>query len=197
MLKLYLVRNSILMKRRIKATFLAKVYDHDKRLFLLFSIFLVLQIFFTWKGVETIPFFNYGMYSARLFPQAEYHATVIRWNDSIEDIALLSGLPVNYLFSILQRYSMLKQHNFSDPLDETVRERFNWVDNKTSGKIMGRLENTPADEASFNNWLCSYLQKFSADKISTVLVTDRRFKWENNKYVRITDQPIDTIFCHP
>lgn len=33
---------------------------------LIISFFVVFQLYFSWKGIETIPFFNYGMFSGKV-----------------------------------------------------------------------------------------------------------------------------------
>jgi hypothetical protein len=43
--------------------FLFKVYLKSKVLFYISILFVVSQLFFTYKGVETFPFIHYGMYS--------------------------------------------------------------------------------------------------------------------------------------
>ena len=43
--------------------FWSNCFQRDKMLLLLFLAFIVGQIIFTVKGVETFPFWNYGMYS--------------------------------------------------------------------------------------------------------------------------------------
>jgi len=43
--------------------FLKQVYQINKGLLILFILFILGQTLFTYKGVETVPFFNYGMYS--------------------------------------------------------------------------------------------------------------------------------------
>ncbi len=45
-------------------TFWYSTYKRDKFLFIFFLLFIIGQTLFTIKGVETFPFWNYGMYSA-------------------------------------------------------------------------------------------------------------------------------------
>ena len=68
-------------------TFLYRVLQTDKALFIFFSLFILAQIFFTYKGVENIPFFHYGMYSARHAAQESY--TIYRIQ--IDTTSVLSG----------------------------------------------------------------------------------------------------------
>ena len=47
----------------MKKTVLYLIWRNDKRMFMGLCLFVVLQVFFIYKGVETTPFYLYGMYS--------------------------------------------------------------------------------------------------------------------------------------
>jgi hypothetical protein len=49
-----------------KNLFLKSVLKNDPKSFWFFLLFILLQTFFTFKGIENFPFFNFGMFSGEL-----------------------------------------------------------------------------------------------------------------------------------
>ncbi len=82
--------------------FWQKAWLCDPKLFLLFLLFVVGQIFFTYKGVETLPFFNYGMYSAPLAKAEtiEHYRLIINQKDSFRLYELPFGNQVYIEYQI-------------------------------------------------------------------------------------------------
>lgn len=184
--------------KTIRRTFLFRLYETDKWLFVLLVAFILMQMLFTFKGVETLPFFNYGMYSAKQFPQEEYHAIAIDWNDSTGEVSKVRTLPVDYLSSVVSYYAMLKEEKFHDPNDETVQRRFKGLPGTIRNQIIfQRLENTHGDEALFFSWLCRYLHSFYKDPVKNIKITDRSYEWLHGKFTMKNETIIYSYSCIP
>jgi len=61
--------------------FLKQTFELEKMLFLLIVFFILGQILFTHKGIETFPFYNYGMYSAKFSKLTSLDVLTIKVND--------------------------------------------------------------------------------------------------------------------
>ena len=66
--------------------FWSNCLQRDKLLFLFFLVFIVGQAIFTIKGVETFPFWNYGMYSANINKPAQLEVKKLLINDHVFDL---------------------------------------------------------------------------------------------------------------
>jgi hypothetical protein len=125
-------------------TFLYRVWQKDKLLFTLFALFILGQLFFTYKGVENTPFFHYGMYSATHPAHDSY--TVYRIE--IDTTPVLSGN------NTISEYDGMKQQGFKDSLDKVISHRFS---GSTAEKLRSVLLNTAKMDTPYQKWLFSYI----------------------------------------
>jgi hypothetical protein len=135
-------------------TFLYRVWQRDKLLFTLFSVFILGQLFFTYKGVENTPFFHYGMYSAPHVPYDSY--TVYRIE--IDTTPVLSGnffdAQREIVYNTISEYDGMKQQGFKDSLDKVISHRFS---GSTAEKLRSVLLNTAKMDTPYQKWLFSYI----------------------------------------
>ena len=135
-------------------TFLYRVLQADKVLFIFFILFILAQLFFTFKGVENTPFFHYGMYSAPHTAQESY--TVYRIQ--IDTTSVLSGgffdAQREIVYNTLSRYDELKQQGFQDSLDRVISHRFSGA---TADRFRTALLNDPKMDTPYQKWLFSYI----------------------------------------
>ena len=182
------------MKDRKYRLFLAEVYHKDRWLFFAFLLFIAGQIFFTWKGVETVPFFHWGMYSERMTElPAAYRHIELAINDSTVDIGKLDGLPVEYFQSMLKRYVTLKQNDFADPVTEVINHRFGQEELRKSA--IARLANSPESEDAFRQWLCKYVQKYYQGDIHSIEILVQTSVWNKTKPRQEKIFMVDSIEC--
>lgn len=123
------------------------------RLYVLAGLFVLGQLFFFYKGVETLPFYNYGMYSAPIaakdtFQQLEIYIDGQAWNYHRP-----TALAVDFIESQLDFYNNLERHDFKDPVRHTVRRRFG--ENSAWEPL---LINSPEVKQAFPEWLGRYLK---------------------------------------
>jgi hypothetical protein len=182
------------MKGLLKNNFLGKTYTSDKNLFILFAVFILFQAFFTGKAVETLPFFNYGMYSEKSPVKKEYSGLFIQFNHASSDISRDSSIPEDYVFSIVNHYAMLKQNNFTDPIQEVIEHRFKGkVNDELYDAIDKRLANTTTDLSLFPAWLGRYLNSFSPVLTEHVNLVNRNYEWQGGAFILTEEQFVDSF----
>jgi hypothetical protein len=135
-------------------TFLYRVLQRDKALFSFFVLFILAQLFFTYKGVENTPFFHYGMYSSPHPAQPSY--TVYRIEIDTTPVQSWSFFDAQreLVYNTISKYDDLKQHNFIDPLDKVITKRFSGT---TADSLRAALLNNAKMDTPYQKWLFSYI----------------------------------------
>ena len=83
--------------------YLKEIYKKSKWLFTFIVIFCLLQAFFIFKGVETVPFFNYGMYSEPVSNNFQ-EVLIIKLDDTILNYHQLQiTITLITIFQIMKR----------------------------------------------------------------------------------------------
>lgn len=132
--------------------------------------FCVGQAFFMTKGVETVPFFLFGMYSEPV-EQAVPRGLMIEENGQPLDLGELSGLQKDAILTPVYRYLRLHDAHFEDPILPAVRKRFEGsVSAETYFTLRERLSNAPADKENFHRWFRSYLESVYGRKMGVLRV---------------------------
>lgn len=155
------------------------------RLFTLAALFVLGQLFFTYKGVETLPFYNYGMYSAPLaatdtFEQLEVFIDRKAWN-----YHEAWAFPADFLESQLAFYNKMQRLDFKDPVLRTVRSRFG-----SNSGWENRLGNTEEVRTLFPRWLSYYLKARGKVEIGQqVSLMRRRYVYTEAGWPK----PVDTL----
>jgi hypothetical protein len=90
-------------------SFWTNCLQRDKRLFLIFLVFIAGQTVFIVKGVETFPFWNYGMYSASVQKPKQLEVKKIIINDIEFD---LNSARFSKVFMEYQLSNDLKSEKF-------------------------------------------------------------------------------------
>lgn len=148
--------------------FLKKAYTQNKFLFSVFLLFCAGQIFFTYKGVENAPFFLYGMYSAKLFPQEEYPISIIEINGKEFNYENLPHANREMIAASLERYRSLSKTNFQDTILKTIEKRFGSSENFQAA--IHRFANDSTDRIYYQQWLKKYLEQTTEDKIDSLKI---------------------------
>lgn len=159
-----------------------KLYSHSRKLFFAVLAFCLLQVFFTYKGIETFPFFNYGMYSEKLLPNRAARGIKIIADGEPFDCSSLPSLNKEMLLCPLSCYSSLKQDNFNDSkIKKAIAARCSKYFSENSFlRLSDRLTNSAQDTAAFQSWFKKYLETSSGRNYKNIEVYSLNFKYENN-----------------
>ncbi len=177
-----------------KSWFLIQVYRLDRRLFWLLLIFVAGQSFLIYKGVETVPFFHWGMYSSAYPAKTEYHTTGLAVDDSLIRIDQLKEIPPGYLQSILDRYALLNQQAFHDPILDVIHHRLGSFPAFETFAI-SRLTDPPNSPQRFEEWLCKYLGRNEGVASGSINLVDCRYAWDSTRFTLINYSVIDSFHC--
>lgn len=134
-----------------------------------FLFFILLQTFFTYKGVETFPFLNYGMYSAPLNKPDSIELLTLRINGKNCNLAELPQLSEAYLQYNLHYYKNWQQNGYTSGVEATLRNRFEG--RISAAALQGwirQLCNAPEQEKAFGNWLAAYIQASIQEPIERI-----------------------------
>lgn len=166
----------------MKKLYLFILWQHNKSLFSLILFFIIGQAFFTYKQVETVPFFNYGMYSTPCLPQETYSTTSIYIDGQRSSLADFRQ-PIHFLQYQLNYYTKLYQNNGIDPVQWTINSRFG--DNSSmSNYLYPLLSNSPQSKDNFERWI---IQKSQTQNIQ---ITQENFSWVKNNFKLVNKQQL-------
>jgi hypothetical protein len=159
--------------------FLIKVYRQNKLLFCFFSLFILGQAFFFYKGVETTPFYLYGMYSAKQSPKKTYPVFIIEINGKEFNYDKLPSASREMIISSLEHYRTLEENNFRDTILPVIEKRFKGkVTEETFQVIANRLTNDSTDRIPYQNWLKEYLKETTGEEIKSLRVFTKQFSYD-------------------
>ena len=152
--------------------FFKKTLLQNKLLFILFISFISLQLFFTYKGVQTVPFFNYGMYSG-IHQELNNQRIIYRvsLDDSIIPTSSLKRIPEDYVIGSISLYHKLVKAGFDDPIKKVIERRLK--NNLSKGlyeKAILNLCNDSSVKNSFASWLIKILNNSSGLNAKTIKV---------------------------
>ncbi|MBS1685529.1 MAG: hypothetical protein JSS76_12260 [Bacteroidetes bacterium] len=135
-------------------TFLYRVWQRDRILATFFVLFILCQLFFTYKGVENTPFFHFGMYSAPHHEQASYPVYRIE----VGHRPVLSGSFFDQqreiVYNTIAAYDGLRQLHWQDSLDRVITHRFSGT---TADRLRAALLNNAAMDVPYQRWLFAYI----------------------------------------
>ncbi len=170
--------------------FLYKVYQKDKILFAVFTLFILGQIFFTYKHVENTPFFHYGMYSSLYSAQPSY--TV--YNITVDKQSVRSNDFPDYqrevVYNTLSCYDGLKQMNYHDSLDRVISKRFS---GGTANRFRTALLNTAQMDTPYQKWLFHYIADMRMVSTPVIQVSKRQVSYQPDGSLIATGH-LDTLF---
>lgn len=151
----------------MKKLFIIQLYHKNKLLFSFTILFIIFQLLFTYKGVETFPFFNYGMYSSTensVNTPKEIDFFVNNKKLNLNNYSLINQ---SFLHNNIVYYSELKQNRFKDPINDIIDNRFSEESslNKLSKKQLAN--NNPQ---LFIGWLKHYLAQKTSLSINKLTI---------------------------
>lgn len=145
----------------MKNTYLYQLFSYSKPAFVAVVLFIIGQLFFTYKGVETFPFLNYGMYSAYYPPKDTFTTYSIFVDNTAIKISDQYDLTATILQSTLNRYAFLKENNYKDPLEKVIEKRFkNRLSPEQYSCMVDRLTNNETELKEYPKWLLDYIADY-------------------------------------
>jgi len=142
----------------------------NRKVFFCVSLFIVLQLFFTYKGVQTIPFFNYGMYSEPAKENPIYEKYILKLDGEVLDFNN-NGNPVNidFLYKNLKLYKELKDPNYKNVVLKAIENRFKYRVSKTTfDRLVEKIWNNNENIRAFPYWLNNFIAKKTRKKINSL-----------------------------
>lgn len=131
--------------------------------------FVLLQLFFSYKSVETFPFLNYGMYSAAIAQQDSLGLLQVRVDGHLMDADACGAISADFLNYNLHYYHSWRASHFSVPIRRTIQKRLSrFLTVEQLDYCEDQLANLPKDEQAFSEWLKRYLQRCCTDQIETI-----------------------------
>lgn len=162
----------------MRKIYLLQLWKKDKKLALVLSLFIVGQAFFSYKQIETVPFFNYGMYARPITSSTYTHYQL--YNDQQVPISLDQYPEAVFLAYQLPYYQQLQQQNPIDaPLKQTIQQRFGaypFIQNY----LIQQLTNKSSALPHAQQWLS---KKTEQNKIST---WKENYVWVKDNFVLLT-----------
>ena len=151
--------------------FIFRSWKISKHLTILFVIFIAGQIFFSYKGVETFPFNNYGMYSHR-YPKKD-SLQIITFHTASGPEKGINDFSEGYLVlnqSFRGYYSMVRNNN-QDSLGVLIDERFeNILPENLFHHIKISLINQDDDIFAHPGWMKNYFEKLYGEKLNRIML---------------------------
>jgi hypothetical protein len=166
----------------IENTYLIRLYRTQKKLFAIVTVFILFQLFFTIKGVETLPFFNYGMYSAPVKIQETYK-NISLYNDEKRIPYNQAGISSAFIGYQLNYYDRFLLQDSSDYVKMTIESRFG-KGSKFSNYLTPLLTNEKSCTVDFLNWL-DQTGEHKAKKIYR-----ENYQWVKNNFKIINKEQI-------
>jgi hypothetical protein len=155
-------------------TFLGRLYAEQRKVLIIIVFLLSAQAFFMYKKIDSLPFFNYGMYSARAEVWKESPVFVLRIEGDTTDFdyQLLPQLARDMLQNNLAFYYGLHRHGLQQEagLRATIQNRFGSFLSPAQMQYCERqLCNPPhADADKMRAWLIRFLQPYREQQINNI-----------------------------
>ena len=152
--------------------FFKKTFFENKALLILFVSFIVLQLFFTYKGVQTVPFFNFGLYSGVHLDTNNTRVIYrIHLGDSIVSLSSLNRIPEDYIIGSISLYHKLAIVDFNDPIRKVIERRLKKnLSKELYEKAISNLSNDASIRTTLASWLIRVLNRSTGLNANTIKV---------------------------
>jgi len=146
--------------------YLKRLYKYHKGWFLFVVLFAFGQLFINYKrGVVFSPFFNYGMYSIKFYPQQEYSVTAVYVNGKKLHSTAFTPQQWDNISVPVDLFSSQEENNHS-VWQMNIKRMLHLQDSSKYLNVM--------DSAAFNHWYKSYLSyKFGFNENAIHVVKER------------------------
>lgn len=168
----------------LKKTFLYRVYQTDRLLFGGFVLFLIGQLFFTYKGVETFPFLHYGMYSEVAKPKSTYTAYQIIIDGAEVKSGNFYDPQREIVYNSIAGYDRLKAAKFNDTLVKVIDNRFSGA---LAARAKAALLNSPQMDTPYQRWLFQYIADMRLVKDPDIDINAQPFNYDAEGHIQIKE----------
>lgn len=159
--------------------FLKKLYSQWRSMFYFLLVLIACQVFFMYKGVETIPFFLFHMYSTRQPALDTTIQTKIFIRGKEFDTRKLTGREKETLMGSLSYFYRLRENNFHATDSATIASRLKGILNPGMyDKVYSRLTNSKIDDKVFFDWWQKYLSRVSGQTADTFSILKSTIIWQ-------------------
>lgn len=131
------------------------LYSHNKWLLGVVLAFVLGQAFFIYKGVETTPFFNYGMYSEVANSKTYYTNLELHKDNELVPLEELSYFSSHFLaYQICYHQKMLDRDSIDGTI-ATIEQRFG-KESRLTQYLTPLLTTSPEKLHQFDSWITNY-----------------------------------------
>ncbi len=134
----------------MKNTYLYILYHRHRRFFYGIILLIAGQAYFVYKGIETTPFFHYGMYSSAA-KSIDCYSSIKTYDKNRQLILFDGNFSSNFKRYQLHFYHQLILNDSIDPIQEVITSRFGQNSFITTF-FMHSLSNTTKDIEHFPSW---------------------------------------------
>ncbi|HMO60645.1 MAG TPA: hypothetical protein PKC39_04545 [Ferruginibacter sp.] len=177
--------------------FLKKVYTTWPALFWGILIFIGAQAFFMYKGIQTIPFFIYSMFSTPHPVQDSVEVVLIKTENGYISPFNFSNREAEMLLNNVPYYSLLKQQG-SDITLPTVESRFkNRLSPPLYQRVLQALVNDSAAVNRYPQWWAKYFTSVQAVNRGTVQLVKSYMLYQPALHKSPKDSVIFSVQLNP
>ncbi len=163
----------------------------NKKGFFFVILFIVFQAFFTYKGVQTVPFFNYGMFSEPYPADKVSEKYIIKLDGEVLDIENSGNIFPYMLYENLRIYKKLVDPNYDDVVLKAIHRRFEKrVSQATLDQLVKKIWNDEQSIKKFPEWLCQFIAKRTERKFETLEFDVEYYTYADKKYNLIGTESI-------
>jgi len=166
----------------MKNSYFSILWQNNKLLFFLVVGFILGQIFFSYKSVETVPFFNYGMYSSDCNSQELYPTVSLYKNEKRIPLDQLAPSPI-FLEYQLRNYARLIDQDSFDYVKVTIYNRFG-RESALSEYLIKYLTNAPSAIEALPDWI----ERWTGEK--DISIRKDYFKWVNSSFKLVSSKTL-------
>lgn len=161
-----------------------KVQRNNKVLFIGLLCFVLGQAFFSYKGVENIPFYNYGMYS-QICDTPSTYTTIVLYNANNQERIYLEETPAPFLVHYqLNYYAKLLALDSIDPIQKTIHQRSKLL-NIRPEYFIERLSNSPQSIVKAPQW---WAKRLGVQKIK---IKQENYEWVKSNFKLVNNKTLN------
>ena len=174
--------------------FLKRVYKEWKVLFVAIILFISAQVFFTYKGIENIPFFLYHMFAFAHESKDSMTVILMKTTGGYIDPFQLSERESEILLNNISYYIKLKENNYKDYINQSIERRFksNFSPRFYKYALQG-LSNDSSSVNHYPNWWGQYFKTLYKQKYDSIQVVSGKVSYNPTFNKSAVDSVIFTI----
>lgn len=165
----------------MQQSYLYILWKNSPKLAFIVFAFCCFQLFFTYKQVETLPFFNYGMYSAPCTPKTVYSTISVYENSKKISLFEEQKSPA-FLQYQLNYYSKLIAQDSLDYTSITIHKRFGQNSN-ISNYLVPLLSSPKSSIDQFPKMLKKWTSK-------DLKIIQENYEWVNFSFKKVNQLQI-------